>query len=482
MNRAGDSSAELWRWTGTDLARGIRTRRISSREAVESCLARIAQVNPHLNALVEVSPDEALAMADAADRAVAAGATLGPLHGVPVAIKVNSDQAGHATTNGMVALKDAVATVDSPQVQKLRAAGAVFVARSNTPAFSLRWFTDNALHGRTLNPWDAGRTPGGSSGGASAAVASGMVPIAHGNDIGGSIRYPAFACGVVGVRPTLGRVPGGPGVARLDRRLGPQTMAVQGPLARSVGDLRLALDALSGFDPRDPFVVPLPLASTNAPLPRPLRVGLLRDAGVVTPQPSVNDALDTAARYLADAGYIVEEVSLPLLAEAYRLWYLLVLEEMRQSLPFIETHGDEGIKRAIVSYYAVSGEWWGERPDPEAYMGGYARRGTLIGQLQTFMEECPLLLLPVSAESAFEQDADLGGVDRARSLLAAQWPMMSIATLGFPGLAVPTGVANGLPTGVQLVGRRFREDTLFDAAEVIEARCGTLTPIEPVVV
>jgi amidase len=201
--RRAELPDELWRWTGVEIARGVRTRLISSREAVESCLARIEQTNPRLNALVEVSAEEALDMAGAADRAVAAGETLGPLHGVPVSTKVNSDQEGHATTDGLVALKDNIAEVESPQVEKLREAGAVFVGRSNTPAFSYRWFADNDLHGRTLNPWDGGRTPGGSSGGAGSAVASGMVPIAHGNDIGGSIRYPAYACGVVGLRPSV---------------------------------------------------------------------------------------------------------------------------------------------------------------------------------------------------------------------------------------------------------------------------------------
>src|SRR5699024_9136974 len=140
------------------------------------------------------------------DRRRAAGEKLGPLHGVPVAIKINSDQAGYATTQGVVAFKEAIAAEDSPHVASLRRAGAVLMGRSNSPAFAYRWFTNNDLHGRTLNPWDASRTPGGSSGGASSAVASGMVPIAGGNDIGGSVRYPAYACGVVGLRPTVGRV------------------------------------------------------------------------------------------------------------------------------------------------------------------------------------------------------------------------------------------------------------------------------------
>ena len=471
--------AELWRWSAVDLARGIRTRRVSSREAVESILGRIDEVNPHLNALIEVSPDESCAMADAADQAVAAGRPLGPLHGVPVSIKVNSDQAGHATTNGIVAFKDEVAQDDAPHVKKLRDAGAVFVGRSNTPAFSYRWFTNNDLHGRTLNPWDAARTPGGSSGGAGAAVASGMGPIGHGNDIGGSVRYPAYACGLVGVRPTVGRVPTFYGPTNADEAMSVQTMLTQGPQTRTVADARLALEAMSGTDPRDPLAVPVPPPYAMPPLEGPIRVGLLRDVGVATPQPAVNAALDTAAEWLGAAGYVVEEVELPLFEEAYRLWWLLCMEEFRQIMPLVEQVGDEGMKRAAAHYYAVAQDWWGPAPGLEEYMNGYARRGTLIARLQAFLEEVPLLLLPVSAEQAFEQDADLASVERARSVMAAQWSMMAIPMLGFPALSVPTAVVDGLPVGVQLLGRRFREDTILDAAEVIEARNDVVTPIDP---
>lgn len=468
---------ELWKWSATEVAWGIRTRAISSRDAVTSCLERIAQSNSVVRALVEVSPEEALAMADEADRAVAAGGPLGPLHGVPVSIKVNSDQAGHATTNGVVAFRDNMATADGPHVAKLRKAGAVFVGRSNTPAFSYRWFTSNDLHGRTLNPWNPGRTPGGSSGGAAAAVACGMLPIAHGNDIGGSIRHPAYCCGVTGLRPTVGRVPSWYGPVDADQALSVQTMLVQGPLARTVGDLRLALSAMSGFDARDPLCAPAPLA--GEPIKRPIRVGLLRDVDVVKPTPAVNAALDTAARWLTEAGYVIEEVSLPFLAEAYRLWYLLAMEEFRQIMPLVEKVGDEAMQRAAAHYYAVARDWWGPQPGLADYMNGYARRGTLIMKLQQFLQDHPLVLLPVSAEQAFEQDADIKSVESMRRVMAANWSMMAIPLLGFPAISVPTGIADDLPVGVQLLGRRFREDTLLDAAEVIEARAGLFAPVDP---
>jgi amidase len=471
------SSTELWRWPATQLAQGIATAQISAREVVQSCLERIEAVNPGLTALVEVRPDEALQAAAEADRLTASGAELGPLHGVPVAIKVNSDQTGHATTNGVVAFKDDIAPADSPHVANLRRSGAILLGRSNTPAFSYRWFTDNDLHGRTLNPWDASRTPGGSSGGASSAVASGMVPIAHGNDIGGSVRYPAYACGVVGLRPTVGRVAGLYGPRDVDPALSVQAMLVQGPLARSVADTRLALRGMVDADPRDPFHVPGAPAAPAAE--RPLRVALVRDHGVATPTAAVSAALDQAAGWLGDAGYVVEEVELPVLTEAYRLWYLLCMAEFRQIMPLVEEVGDEGMKKAAEGYYAVSSEWWGEQPGLSDYMNGYARRGTLIRQLGEFMQRYSTVLLPVSAEQAFEQDADIVSVESMRRVMAAQASMMAIPVLGFPALSVPTGVADGLPVGVQLLGRRFDEDGILDAAEVIEARAGTFTPIDP---
>lgn len=469
--------SELWRWSATALAHGIRTGAISSREATLASLQRIEQVNPHVNALVEVSPEEALEMADAADRAVASGEDLGPLHGVPVSIKVNSDQKGHATTNGVVAFKDMVVHEDAPHVANLRRSGAVFVGRSNTPAFSYRWFTNNDLHGRTLNPWDATRTPGGSSGGAAAAAATGMVAMAHGNDIGGSIRQPAYCCGVTGLRPTVGRIPSWFGPADADQALSVQTMLTQGPLARCVSDLRLSLAAMSPFDPRD--LVHASPALPGPRLARPIKVAFLRDAGPSKPTAAVLAALDQAADWLRDAGYVVEEVADPVFEEAYKLWYLLAMEEFRQLMPLVEEVGDYGMKKTAEHYYVVAKDWWGEQPDMTTYMNGYARRGTLIVKLQQFMQKYPLMLMPVAAEQAFEQDADIHSVESMRRVMSANWLMMAIPMLGFPAMSVPTGVAGGLPVGVQLLGQRFREDVVLDAGEVIEARAGILTPIDP---
>ncbi|MEK3937265.1 amidase family protein [Sporosarcina sp. FSL W7-1349] len=467
-------SDKLWKWTAVELAEAIRTKKVSSREVTLSCLNRIEEVNPKVNALVEVSSDEALASADAADRAISAGKPLGSLHGVPVSIKVNTDEAGHATTEGLPAFKDNVVGTDSPQVANLRKAGAIFVGRSNTPSFSFRWFTNNELHGKTLNPWNNSRTPGGSSGGAAASVATGMTPIAHGNDLAGSLRYPAYACGVTTIRPTVGRVPSW---SSLGYSLSIQSMGVQGPIARTVGDLRLALASMSRFDPGDPAFVPAPLI--GKPLPRPIRVGLLRDVGIATPTSAVNKALDEAADRLSDAGYIVEEVELPLFDEAFKLWHLLCLEDFRQAMPLVEQFGDEEIKQSAKNWFTVNEEWWGEAPQLSDILGGYQQRGALIVQLQQFLEKYPLLLLPNSAEQAFEQDADIISTERTRHVVVAQWPMIAVALFGVPAISVPTSVEDGLPMGVQIVGRKFREDTLFEAAEIIEAHASIATPIDP---
>src|SRR5882724_10218976 len=250
--------ADLWQLSATDLAALIRSRMASAREAATAALKRLDAVNPAINAVVDHRPDEALARADLIDAALKRGEDPGPLAGVPITIKVNVDQAGFATTNGLRLQRDLIAKSNSPVVDNLLKAGAVPVGRTNTPAFSYRWFTSNQLHGETRNPRDPARTPGGSSGGAAAAVTAGIGHIAHGTDIAGSIRYPAYACGVHGLRPTLGRVPAY-NASSPERSIGAQLGAVSGPLARSIGDLRLALGAMSARDHRDPWWVPAPL-------------------------------------------------------------------------------------------------------------------------------------------------------------------------------------------------------------------------------
>jgi amidase len=464
---------ELWRWPAGDLAHAIRTRRISSREAVQACLARTHAVNSRLNAIVQLLEAEALAAADAADRAVARGDALAPLHGVPVTTKVNVDQTGLPTTNGVVAFRDLIARDDSPVVANLRQAGAVIFGRTNTPAFSFRWFTDNDLHGRTLNPWSKDHTPGGSSGGASSAVAAGMGPIAHGNDLAGSVRFPAHCTGVFGLRPSFGRVPAFQPSATEERPLAVQFMSVQGPLARTVADIRLALQAMAAPDARDPWWVPAPL---HGPAPqRPIRVAMTTSAAFMPAEPAVADTVRRAGQWLADAGYVVDEVEPPLMAEAAQLWDTLVHGEARVFMAAaIEKLGDDGIRRAF-------GGMTRKTPvlDAEGHMRAQARRTTLIRHWMSFMQRYPLVLTPVSAEPPFPWGLDVESLDGIDRVMRAQGTQFMVPLLGLPAISAPAGFVQGLPVGVQIIGARFREDLVMDAAEVIEGRHPPTTPIDP---
>src|SRR6476661_1807312 len=222
---------DFWRWDAVRLAVAIARRDIHASDVIASALDRLHAVDGRLNAVTVPLADEARAAAARADEAVARGDALGPLHGVPVTIKENVDQAGCATTNGVVAFRDLVAREDSPIVANLRRAGAIVIGRTNTPGFSFRLDTENDLRGRTWNPWSERHVPGGSSGGASSSVAAGVTPLAHGNDIAGSVRYPAYACGLVGLRPSFGRVPAFNPSAGAERSLSAQLLSVQGPLA-----------------------------------------------------------------------------------------------------------------------------------------------------------------------------------------------------------------------------------------------------------
>lgn len=337
---------ELWQLDATDLARLIRTGRASAREAVESCLARMDAVNPAINAVVRRMDDEARAAADAADAARARGEALGPLHGVPVTTKVNVDQKGHPTDNGIVAYKDLIAAEDSPVVANLKHAGAIIIGRTNAPAFSMRMFTDNALHGRTLNPLDPAVTPGGSSGGAGAAVATGIGAIAHGNDIGGSVRIPANCCGVVGLRTAFGRVPAFNPSAPGGRPLGGQLMSVQGPHTRTVRDTRLALAAMARGDRRDWKWADMPLVG---PAPdRPIRVALVPEVPGGTTHGAQAAAVREAGKHLQAAGYVVDEVQPPDIAQVIELWHRICLGDVFNALwPLMQQLGDPDGRASI---------------------------------------------------------------------------------------------------------------------------------------
>lgn len=469
------AAAPLWALDATELAGRIRRRECSAEEAARSVLARIDAVNPRINALADVMAEEALAAARACDAALAAGLHPGPLHGVPVTVKVNVDTAGRATTDGIVAQRDNVAVADSPLVSHLREAGAVIVGRSNTPAFSLRWFTDNDLHGRTLNPFDPSVTPGGSSGGAAAAVACGMGAIAHGNDYGGSIRYPAWACGVAGLRTTPGRVPSYK-ASSPTRVISSQMMSVQGPLARRVADLRLALQVMSRGSPLDPAWVPAPLEHADLHA-RPLRVAVFARHPGFDADRGVEGAVRQAGRWLAEAGCVVEEAEPPRFEEGAALWRQLVMDDMRRAgRAAVARLGDAGVQGALEGYLH------GLEPlGADGLLEALARRFDICREWSVFLDRFDVLVMPNSWQRPFAVDADKGGPQAVAGLLAAQSPLLGTAMMGLPGLAVPTGLDRGLPAGVQIVATRFREDRALLAGEIVERAAGfsVLHALEP---
>ena len=470
----------LWQWDATALAQAIRTRQISAREAVTACVARMHAVNPQLNAVTCDLSAQALVTADRADAAVAraikSNAPLGPLHGVPVTVKENVDQEGCATVNGVAAFRDVIAPADSPVVANWKRAGAVIIGRTNTPAFSFRLDTVNDFRGRTHNPWSRAHTPGGSSGGASSSVAAGITPLAHGNDIAGSVRYPAYCTGLAGLRPSFGRVPAYNSSAKAERTISAQLMSVQGALARTVRDVRLGFEAMAQADARDPWWTPVPLAGPVLALP--IRVAVVaapEDLGGVPLSRAVAGALREAANALADAGYEIVDEKTPGFARAFDLWFAMLIPEFRRFMHAdFERDGDDGIRiamRLVLDNVPES--------DPEAHLRALAQRTHLIREWNLFLARVPLVLTPVCAQPPYAHGFDIESKERTMQIWRESATLMAVPVLGLPAIAVPTGLAEGLPVGVQIVGPRFREDLVLAAAEAIEARAPRLTPIDP---
>ncbi len=401
---------------------------------------------------------------------------VGPLHGVPVTIKENIDQEGCATVNGVAAFKDVIATADSPVVANWKKAGAIIIGRTNTPAFSFRLDTVNDYRGRTYSPWSRNATPGGSSGGASSSVAAGITPLAHGNDIAGSVRYPAYCTGLAGLRPSFGRVPAYNPSGKTERVISAQLMSVQGPLARSVRDVRAGFQAMAAPDARDPWWVPVPLE--GAPWQAPIRVALVTDAadlGGVAPSTPVASALALAATALADAGYEVVTDKTPGFAGAFALWFEMFIPEFRRFMQAdFDRDGDDGVRLAM----RLMSDNIPDR-GVDAHLKALAERTRLIRDWYAFLAHTPLVLAPVCTEPPYAQGFDIESAERTMEVWRQSATMMAIPVLGLPAMAVPTGVANGLPVGVQIIGPRFREDLCLAAAEAIEARVPRFTPIDP---
>ena len=459
---------DLWRLSAAEMAALIRSKKVSAKEAATAALARLDAVNPKINAVVDHRPENVLAQASAVDAAIGRGEDAGPLGGVPVTVKVNIDQEGFATTNGLKLQRDAIAKSNNPVIDNLRKSGAVILGRTNCPAFSYRWFTTNLIHGDTKNPRDPGITPGGSSGGAGAAVAAGIGHIAHGTDIAGSIRYPAYACGVHGLRPTMGRVAAF-NAALPERPIGPQISAVSGPLARTIGDIRIALAAMSAKDYRDPWWVPAPLEGPAMPK----RVAMCLNPDGLDPVPEVKAAVADAGKRLARAGWIVEEIAnTPPLREAADLQTKLWLGDGYEAqLEAAEREGDPGALACLRGNRA--------KVHPFDLSKTLTRRLTLTREWLAFFEKYAVLLMPVSGELPFPDQLDRKDEASFARVWHAQLPQIAIPLMGLPGLTVSTGLVGRVPVGVQLVSGRYREDLCLAAGEAIEAGGTPSAAIDP---
>ena len=452
--------SELWRLDAFDIAARVAARELSAVEVTEQSLQRMQDVNPAINAVVQSLPEEALAAAQAVDARIAAGQAPGVLAGVPVTIKVNIDQQGCLNTNGIRIQKDHIAEQDSPVVTNLRKAGAIIVGRTNTPAFSMRWFTRNSLHGHTLNPRNTSLTPGGSSGGAASAVAAGICAIGHGTDIAGSIRYPAYACGLHGLRPSLGRVPA-VNLSLPDRHIGAQLTAVSGPLARSISDVRLGLEAMSVASELDPWWVPAAL--DQGPFEKRVALCIAPDGLAVSSE--VEAALRLAAQQLEDAGWEVVERDTPPMREAMSLQLLLWMSEYHYNGGAAVIKEDDPDANFVYAQLLENCA----TPTLNSLMEALQQRLRLAREWNQFLNAYPVLLCPVSAEAPFPDLLDVESPAAFARVLEAQMTQIALPLMGMPGLSVATE-SGSAPMGVQLVSARFREDILLAAGADIESR------------
>jgi amidase len=462
---------ELWRLSATDVVAAVKSKKVSAREVATSALARLDAVNPAINAVVDHRPEDVLAQAGLIDAAIARNEPVGPLAGVTVTMKVNVDQEGYANTNGLKTQRDHLAQSNTPVIDNLRKAGAIILGRTNCPAFCYRWFTNNLLHGHTKNPHDPAITPGGSSGGAGSAVASGIGHIAHGTDIAGSIRYPAYACGVHGLRPTVGRIPAF-NASLPERTIAAQSSAVSGPLARTIGDLRIALAGMSGRDVRDTWWVPAPLEGPALAK----RAALCLEPDGLETVTEVKAALTDAAKRLERVGWTVEQVESPPLREAAdwqtKLW---LGDNYEAQLAAAEREGDPGALACLRGNKSKVFPF-----DAAAFSKALTRRATLTRDWLKFLEKYPVVLMPVSGELPFPDQLDMRDEASFARVWRAQLPQIAIPFLQLPALTVSTGLVGRVPVGIQIVAGRFREDLCLAAGEAIEAGGPPLSPVDPV--
>ncbi|MBI4242288.1 MAG: amidase [Candidatus Rokubacteria bacterium] len=454
---------ELCFMPATEVAEAIRSRKLSPVEVTTAILTRIEQVNPKVNAYCTIVAEAALADTKQAESAVMQGRPLGPLHGVPISFKDLTPTAGIRTTFGSKIFEHHVPPEDAVVVERARRAGAIILGKTNTPEFGCKGVTDNRIFGYTRNPWNLDRIAGGSSGGAAAALAAGLGPLAEGSDLAGSIRVPASCCGVVGLKPSIGRIPRYPAVN------GWTTFSVLGPMARTVGDAALLLSVLAGPDDRDPQSLPATgedFARAAEGEIRGLRVAWSPDLGYATVDPEVRRLCEAAAKTFSGLGATVEEAHpgfdnpealfLDLSAGLRVAAYSSYLAEWREQMdPFLVNRIVRGQNLTAVDYEKAT-----------------HRRTALWQVVRKFFERYDLLLTPTIAAPPFPIGSnvppDIAGkpLDSPLAWMAFTYPF---SLTGQPAISVPCGwTAEGLPVGLQIVGRRFADATVLRAAAAFE--------------
>ncbi len=439
---------------------------MTASQVVTGVVEHMRSVNRVINAISIDLGDVAIAQAKLLDQRLAAGEKFGPMTGLPITIKHNVDVKGLPNSNGVAAFEKLIAKEDSPVVQRLKGAGAIVIGISNVPEFCLRGMTDNPIYGLTLNPWDHAMTCGGSSGGAAAALAAGIGPIAHGSDIGGSLRWPAYCCGVYALRPTMGRVPAYNASASSERSLVAQCMSVHGPMARTVDDLALGLKVMAGFDARDPWSVPAPLNGDGRVLPK--RVAMVDLDAIEDLDPGVRASMEKTAVALNRAGYEVSTPPMPDWQEPWQGWVDAMGAEIQElQWEQMKPISSNKVISVLEGVFAL-----GNPLDIKGYMSLVQQRNAVIRKWLLFLEDYPLVLAPVSVHGSVAVDADIGNVEVVRRFGQTLFYTLSINFLGLPAVSVPIDVVDGRPNGVQLMATRYREDACLDAAKAIERELG----------
>jgi len=472
-NQSVQDNLSLTSLSASDIARLVNRKELSPVEVVEAYLSRIEKLNPEINAFSCIDYEGARTQARRAEKIASHGDELPPLLGVPITIKSCIDVAGLRCEAGSRLRAGYVPAQDATLVARLRQAGAILLGNTSTPEALMAYHTDNELQGRTNNPWDLKRTPGGSSGGEAAAIAACMSAGGIGSDGGGSIRVPAHFCGICGLKPTPGRVPG---TGHYPAGYGPFSfLGVVGPMARTVEDLRLLFNVIAGYDYPDPASSPVPLEAFAGHHKQNLRIGYYVDDGFRPVTAETGNAVEQAAHALTDAGYRVEQFLPDVLDRARELWFVIFVECSALLLRPMVSGKENEISSNLREFLAMAVEY--PPLTAERLLHTLLERDELRLRLQQRMETLPILLAPVCTSPAFRHE-DVGwGPGHPADYLRTMTYSQHYNLLGNPVAVVPVGKSpEGLPIGVQVIGRPYREDEVLAVASQLQERFGSSRP------